>query len=174
MIQPARSAEIGLDPVLDFLRLLWDVEHRLQSTSKQMRAALGVTGPQRLVLRIVSRFPEVSAGEVAEIVRLHPSTITGIIQRLVSKGLLIRKVDPRDSRRVRLTVRSHARPLTRRYGTVEAAVRRAIEGASPVHVQHARLVLAAIAAGLEPNGSASVALPLKRRSHRQGRATRKR
>jgi MarR family transcriptional regulator, organic hydroperoxide resistance regulator len=152
----AYSSEIGLDPVLDFMRLLWDVEHRLQSTSKHMRASLGVTGPQRLVLRIVSRFPDVSAGELAHIVRLHPSTITGIIQRLVSKRLLIRKVDPGDGRRVRLQVRSHARPLTRRYGTVEAAVRRAIQGLPPAHVQHAQTVLAAIAAGLESNNSISV------------------
>jgi DNA-binding MarR family transcriptional regulator len=89
----AESAEsagtLDLDPILDFMRLLWSVEHGLQSTSKRMEATLGITGPQRLVLRIVSERPGLSAGEVARIVHLHPSTITGILQRLVRKGLLV-------------------------------------------------------------------------------------
>jgi predicted ArsR family transcriptional regulator len=81
------AGEPILDPVLDFLRLLWSIEHRLQSTSKRMGTTLGITAPQRLVLRIVSQYPDISAGELAHVVRLHPSTITGILQRLVAKGL---------------------------------------------------------------------------------------
>src|SRR5580692_8111883 len=86
-----------LDPVLDFMRLLWSVEHGLQRMSKRMESQLGITGPQRLVLRVVGKFPGLSAGELAHIVRLHPSTITGILQRLVAKGFLARQRDPGDS-----------------------------------------------------------------------------
>ena len=39
------SGELDLDPVLDFMRLLWNVEHGLQSTSKHMETTLGITGP---------------------------------------------------------------------------------------------------------------------------------
>src|SRR3954452_19298518 len=92
----------ALDPVLDFMRLLWGIEHALQSTSKRMETAHGITGPQRLVLKIVGTFPGLSAGELAHVVRLHPSTVTGIVQRLVKKGLLERQRDHGDSRRVRL------------------------------------------------------------------------
>ena len=80
--------QLRLDPVLDFLRLLWSIEHGLQRVSKRMEAELGITGPQRLVLRVVGRFPGLSAGELAHIVRLHPITITGILKRLVSRGWL--------------------------------------------------------------------------------------
>ena len=59
------TAEPDFDPVLDFMRLLWGIEHRLQSASKRMEAALGITGPQRLVLRVVARFPGLSAGDLA-------------------------------------------------------------------------------------------------------------
>src|ERR1041384_4165656 len=83
-----------LDPILDFMRLLWSVEHGLQRLSKQMEAEIGITGPQRLVLRVVGQFPGLSAGELAHIVRLHPSTITGILQRLVAGGGLERARDP--------------------------------------------------------------------------------
>ena len=164
-----RSAEATLDPVLDFLRLLWDVEHRLQSASKHMRAAIGVTGPQRLVLRIVSLSPGLSAGELARTVRLHPSTITGIVQRLAAKGLLIRDVDPADSRRVQLRVADRARPLTRPSGgTVEAAVKQTLAGVPRIYVEHARIVLGALAAALHSNGTA--AGPRKSIVHRSRRA----
>src|SRR5580765_2998901 len=112
-----------LEPVLDFMRLLWSIEHGLQKMSKRMEAELGITGPQRLVLRVVGRFPGVSAGDLAHIVRLHPSTITGILQRLVARGLIERSRDPGDSRRVRLRLEPRARAYTRTSsGTVEQVV----------------------------------------------------
>lgn len=144
------ASPLSLDPVLDFLRLLWSIEHGLQSTSKRMGSTLGITGPQRLVLKIVSQSPGISAGELAHTVRLHPSTITGILQRLVAKGLLVRDADAADTRRVRLRVRDHARALTRRSpGTVEAAVQQVLAQMPASHVAHARAVLTAVADALE-------------------------
>ena len=102
------AARFQLEPVLDFMRLLWSVEHGLQRMSKRMESELGITGPQRLVLRVVGQFPGLSAGELAHIVRLHPSTITGILQRLVARGLLERERDPSDSRRARLRLKPRA------------------------------------------------------------------
>jgi DNA-binding MarR family transcriptional regulator len=149
---PRRASAAGrqLDPVLDFMRLLWSVEHGLQSTSKRMEATIGITGPQRLVLKIVSDAPGISAGELADVVHLHPSTITGILQRLVAKGLLARDRDPADSRRVRLRVAQTARVFTRRSrGTVESAIARAFRRAPARRVEHARQILAAIGAALD-------------------------
>jgi DNA-binding MarR family transcriptional regulator len=138
-------AEPELDPVLDFMRLLWGIEHKLQSASKRMESTIGITGPQRLVLRVVARFPGLSAGELAHIVRLHPSTVTGILQRLVQKKLLAREVDPADSRRVRLTVRPRGEAFTHRSrGTVEAAVARALAHVPAVEVRRARHVLTTV------------------------------
>jgi DNA-binding MarR family transcriptional regulator len=138
-----------LDPVLDFLRLLWAIEHGLQRKSKWMEAELGVTGPQRLVLRVVGRFPGLSAGDLAQIVRLHPSTITGILQRLVSRGLLERTRDPNDSRRAQLRLKARARTYTRASrGTVEKAVTQALRRAGTSNVRAARRVLAEVAHSL--------------------------
>ena len=114
-----------LDPVLDFMRLLWSVEHGLERMSKRMGNELGITGPQRLVLRIVGQFPDISAGDLTHIVRLHPSTMTGILQRLVERGLVDRKRDPADSRRARLRLKPAAAAFTRGSRlTVEKAVTR--------------------------------------------------
>ncbi len=149
---PSRRRDPGrrLDDTLDFLRVLWTIEHRLQSASKRMEAALGITGPQRLVLRIVSQFPDLSATELAEIVHLHPSTITGIVQRLIRKGLLSRERDPSDRRRVRLRVRARGKRFTAATsGTVESAVERVLARAPVQHVRRTREVLWTIAAALE-------------------------
>ena len=138
-----------LDPILDFMRLLWSVEHGLQSTSKRMEASLGITGPQRLVLRIVSQRPGLSPGEVARIVHVHPSTVTGILQRLVKKGLLRRERDSNDHRRIRLRSQAAAREfVSASTGTVESAVTRALERIPMPRVRHAREVLSAIASAL--------------------------
>jgi hypothetical protein len=144
------SSETPLDPILDFLRLLWSIEHGLQRMSKRMEAELGITGPQRLVLRIVGRFPGLSAGELAHIVRLHPSTITGILQRLVTRGFLERERDPGDSRRARLRLKPRAVPYTGlSAGTVEKAVTRALNRVGASNVRAARRVLAELARQLE-------------------------
>lgn len=71
-----------LGETLAFMQLLWAVTHGLESTSKRMHAQLGVTGPQRLVLRIVGHHGRISAGALADVLHIHPSSLTGMLQRL--------------------------------------------------------------------------------------------
>src|SRR5436190_199403 len=147
MPSPETSAErkYPFDPVLDFMRLLWSIEHGLQRMSKKMESELGITGPQRLVLRVVGQFPGLSAGELAHVVRLHPSTITGILQRLVARGFLERTRDPGDSRRAQLRLTHRALVHTRMSsGTVEAVVRRTLNRIGASNVRAARRVLEAV------------------------------
>lgn len=135
-----------LDAVLDFMRLLWSIEHRLQRVSKRMGSELGITGPQRLVLRVVGRFPGISASELAHVVRLHPSTITGILQRLIAKGWLERRRDPTDTRRIQLLLKPQGAVYTRTTRrTVEQAVTDALNDAGAANVRAARKVLTQIA-----------------------------
>lgn len=142
----APGTEHQLEPVLDFMRLLWSVEHGLQRMSKRMESELGITGPQRLVLRVVGQFPGLSAGELAHIVRLHPSTITGILQRLVGRGFLERTRDPGDSRRIRLRLKRSAVSHTKSSsGTVEDVVTRALDHVGASNVRAARRVLTEVA-----------------------------
>jgi DNA-binding MarR family transcriptional regulator len=58
-----------------------------------------VTGPQRLVLRLLGLQPGVSADELAATLHVHPSTLTGILRRLEDQGLLARDPHPADRRR---------------------------------------------------------------------------
>jgi DNA-binding MarR family transcriptional regulator len=122
---------VRLPDVLQFMRLLWALEHGLQKASKRMAGQLGVTGPQRLVVRIVGLSPGISAGEIAKILHVHPSTLTGVLSRLTEQRLIVRREHERDRRRAVLHLTSQGRTLNgERRGTVEAAVRAALRGLS--------------------------------------------
>jgi DNA-binding MarR family transcriptional regulator len=131
------------------MRVLWAVDHALQSASRTMAERLGVTGPQRLVIRIVGRYPGIAPGALAAILHVHPSTLTGVLRRLERRGLLERAPDPRDRRRVHLRLSARgARLDTTRTGTVEAAVRQALGGLPSIRVAIAAAVLRSLAAGM--------------------------
>jgi DNA-binding MarR family transcriptional regulator len=139
-----------LGPVLDFMRALWALDHALQSASKRMETRLGVTAPQRLVVRIVGRFPGISAGEVAEILHVHPSTLTGVLKRLEARGIVSRRADPRDARRALLALTARGRELDRlRSGTVEAVVRRVLQRLPPGSARSARALAEALTSALD-------------------------
>lgn len=139
------SPEPKLGKTLQFMQLLWELTHSLQSLSKHMETTIGVTGPQRLALRIIGRRPGISAGELATALRIHPSTLTGILRRLEERRAVRREADPADARRARLFLASTGRDLDQeRSPTVEAAVRRALTKADPRDLEGARRVLRAV------------------------------
>jgi DNA-binding MarR family transcriptional regulator len=149
MAQMARS----LSPALEFMRALWALDHAFQSASKRMEARLGVTSPQRLVVRIVGRYPRLSAGEVAEILHLHPSTLTGILKRLERRGLVVRRADPGDGRRALLVLTARGRAVDAlRTGTVEAAVRRVLRTQPSEAIRSARDLAERLARELDALG----------------------
>jgi MarR family transcriptional regulator, organic hydroperoxide resistance regulator len=126
-----RDPAASLPDVLQFMQVLWAVVHGLEQTSKRMAGDLGVTGPQRLALRVIGLFPGVSAGDLAATLHVHPSTLNGVLQRLSAQRWLRRVDDPRDRRRaiLRLTARG-ARINAARRGTVESAVADVLDGVS--------------------------------------------
>ncbi len=149
---PALAADPeALPEVLQFMRLLWGVAHALDRTSKRMNQELGVTGPQRLVLRVVGLFPGLSAGELAHILHVHPSTLTGVLHRLIAQKLLQRATAQSDRRRAELRLTSKGARINHvTDGTVEAAVGRALERASPRDRAAAQRVFAALTDALAP------------------------
>jgi DNA-binding MarR family transcriptional regulator len=134
------------EPVLDFLRLMWAVDHQLQSVSKRMLIDLGLTGPQRLAVRFIGRQPGLAAGELAGLLHLDPGTVTGILRRLEAGRMILRTRDKADSRRVCLTLTRRGLAINRRRtGTIEFAVRRALASVSDQDVRAARRVLKLLA-----------------------------
>ncbi len=125
LVRVERSLLTG--ETLRFMQRLWDLVHALDVRSKRMAKTLGVTGPQRLVIRVLGRSPAMAASEIAETLGMHPSTLTGILRRLEGHRMIERKVDDADRRRARFRLTARGKQIDReRKGTVEAAVRRAL------------------------------------------------
>ncbi len=142
--QSRDDAELG--GTLDFMRLLWAVDHGLQRRSKRMESEIGVTGMQRTVIRLIGRFPDVAAGRLAELLHVHPSTLTGVLKRLGDRAFIERERDPADARRARFRLtRQGDRIDATQAGTVEAAVRRALSRVGRADLDAARAVLSVIA-----------------------------
>ena len=141
----AQSRPRPVGQTLQFMQRMWELVHALAVRSKRMRRTLGVTGPQRLVIRVVGQLPNATAKQISDMLGLHPSTLTGVLARLERQQMLERKIDRADRRRVRFRLTPAGRRIDRdRKGTVEAAVRRAMAKADPQMINHTEAVLALV------------------------------
>lgn len=66
--------------------------------SRQLVAECEVTAPQLVCLHMLSLDGRMTSKGLAEKVRLDPSTVAGILDRLEAKGLVVRKRDQSDRR----------------------------------------------------------------------------
>lgn len=121
---------------LQFMQRMWNFTHALDVRSKRMMQSIGVTGPQRLVIRLVGQKPGQTASEIAAMLGKHPSTLTGVLARLEQRRMIVREVDPADRRRARFKLTAVGKKIDReRRGTVEAATRRALGRVKPADVE---------------------------------------
>jgi DNA-binding MarR family transcriptional regulator len=135
---------------LQFMQRLWELVHALDVRSKRMAQTIGVTGPQRLVIRLVGQRPNQTASEIATMLGKHPSTLTGVLARLEERELILRAADAEDRRRARFTLTTAGKKVDReRKGTVEAAVRRALGRAPNAAVDGALATVALLVEELE-------------------------
>lgn len=145
-MQAARKPADRLPNALAFLRLLWAIDHGLRSVSRQMHGRLGLTGPQRLVLRIASKFPDSKPSELADLLHLDRGTLTGILERLVAQQLVSREANEKDGRSVLIRLTARGRRLDRDVpGTVEACIQRALATLPRATLEAAKVVLDAVA-----------------------------
>ena len=112
---------------LAFLGLLRSVERGLRLVSRDVHPSLGLRGSDLVVLRMVGDHPGLSAGDLARLLHLNASSMTGTIERLVQRRLLARSTDPKDRRRDVLALTPTGRRAERqRTGTVESRIERAL------------------------------------------------
>jgi DNA-binding MarR family transcriptional regulator len=86
------------------LRALRRIVRAIDLHSRVLEHEVGLTGPQLICLRVIGQRAPLSAGELARAVDLSQATVTGILDRLVKRRLVIRRRSSRDRRRVTLTV----------------------------------------------------------------------
>ncbi len=148
--------EIRVGKTLEFMQILFELTHALQSLSKRMEASIGVTAAQRLAVRLIRAAPGLAAGELATAMRIHPSTLTGILRRLEAAKAVARSVDANDARRARLSLTERGRAIDKQQRpTVEAAVRRALGRAREADIEACRRVLEILAEEIEREARAT-------------------
>jgi DNA-binding MarR family transcriptional regulator len=112
---------------VEVLSCLWALTHALEARSKQMHRVIGVTGPQRLVLRAIGDDPGCSPGSVARRLHLHPGTVSRHVSSLVRSGHVKRGADRGDGRRQRLALAPKGTRLNGDHrGTIEEALRQTL------------------------------------------------
>lgn len=139
-----------LGPALDFLERTWRVNHAMQRVSNRMARDLGLTGPQRLVVRCIGKYPGIPASQLATILHLDRGTISSALNRLEKRGLIERRADPGDGRRVTLGLTREGRAIDLPTAhTIEDSVEQLLAKVSDSDRQATMRVLAMLAEALE-------------------------
>jgi DNA-binding MarR family transcriptional regulator len=135
MKKSASTTDYPLEPAMDFLQRLGQLNQALEQVSSRMETTLGVSAQQRLLLRCIGKYPGLTPGHVASLLHVDPGTVSASLKRLERRGLLERRRDPRDSRRVVLGLTARGRKLdVPADGTVERGVERLLAAASPAEL----------------------------------------
>jgi MarR family transcriptional regulator, organic hydroperoxide resistance regulator len=134
---------------IDFLRLVWQVNHRLAIVSQRSRGAGEATERQRLLLGIIKTTGPLSPSQLASVLHLHPSTVTGLLRGLEKQQLIRIVVDRLDSRRFSIRLTSRGREAARQgESDIELAVRRTLCSVSALTRGRAVELLKQVAEGL--------------------------
>jgi DNA-binding MarR family transcriptional regulator len=139
-----------LEPVLEFLRSVWALNHALERTSIRMESALGFTAQQRFVIRMIGRLPGVTPGRLAELLHVDPGSISAVLKRLEQRELVLRTPDLQDRRRVTLALTARGRKLDCPAAvSVEHGVQLALENTTAADLAAVRRVMGRLVAALE-------------------------
>jgi DNA-binding MarR family transcriptional regulator len=68
--------------------------------SRYLLRTYGLTAPQLVILQELSKNGEISIGKLAKTVSLGQATVSGIVNRLEQRGLVLRRRSEKDKRRV--------------------------------------------------------------------------
>lgn len=87
--------------VVDNLRRIFQVVH---GYSKRAERVAGLTGPQLWAVKVLAESSPIRVTDLANRMYLHPSTVVGVLDRLESRGLVLRSRSLTDRRSVAVSL----------------------------------------------------------------------
>ena len=87
------------DQVLHAIR---QITQAIDLHSRYLAKHFGLTGPQLVILKELEKHGEMTVGEVARAISLSQSTLTGILERLEKRGMIVRRKSESDRRAVKI------------------------------------------------------------------------
>ena len=102
------------DEISETVQSLRRIVKTLEDYSQQVSGEFGITGPQLWALKTISDHDVLPLGQLSKKMYLHPSTVTGVVDRLESKGYVARGRDATDRRIVTVSLTAAGRALVRK------------------------------------------------------------
>lgn len=96
------------------LRIMQSLRQIMQAVdvySRKLSSQYDITTPQLLCLLTIVEDESLSMAALSRLIHLRPSTVVGIVDRLEKKGLVERKRDTRDRRKVHVIATARGRDL---------------------------------------------------------------
>jgi MarR family transcriptional regulator, organic hydroperoxide resistance regulator len=109
-----KQALVETDLIEDAMQNLRRIFKAVESYSRAVENRFGITGPQLWALWELNRSAPLALKELAARMHLSPSTVVGVVDRLIAKDLVVREADQIDRRRVRLSLSKQGKTLTKR------------------------------------------------------------
>lgn len=98
---------------------------------RDVEQSCGVTGSQLWILQEVARTPDIGVSELAERLSIHQSTCSILVEKLVTRGLVIKERGKEDQRRVGLCVTEDALQILKKApGPAEGILPEALQSLS--------------------------------------------
>ncbi len=96
---PADPKNVAISEIMQALRRIIKT---LQDYSHEVSGQFGITGPQLWALKIIRENGGLSLGDLSQRMYVHPSTISGLMDRLEKKGYVLRDRSQQDRRVVKV------------------------------------------------------------------------
>jgi DNA-binding MarR family transcriptional regulator len=91
--------------------LLAKAYQRAHAVAKRRLSAYGLTPIQQLVLAAVHEEEGISASDLGKKLTLDPATLSGVLDRMVERGWVVKRTDPDDKRLLQIRLTDQARNL---------------------------------------------------------------
>ncbi len=115
-----KPAPLQLDQHLCFA--LYSANLAMHKVYRQLLAALEITYPQYLVMLVLWHQDDLTVSEIGEKLFLDSATLTPLLKRLESAGLLRRQRSRQDERQVVVTLTDQGRALQEKAASIPEAV----------------------------------------------------
>jgi DNA-binding MarR family transcriptional regulator len=110
--RPQSADLLALDN--QFCFALYSASHAMTKTYKPYLDRLGITYPQYLVMLVLWEQDDVLVKSIGERLFLDSGTLTPLLKRLETSGLIARNRDETDERQVRITLTKEGRHLKKK------------------------------------------------------------
>ena len=105
------SSDVAVSETMQSLRRIFKA---IENYSREVSREYGITGPQLWALKTISQNENLSLSELGKGMFLHPSTITGLVDRLEKRGFVLRKRDREDRRVINIQLTAKGATLVKK------------------------------------------------------------